>query len=307
MKKIAIQIFFIIVCFSAGLTTASAAAPVLEITDSDGVTFKINRVFSRIITLYAAHTQNLLNMGLDEEIVGVCRSDDSGRERMRFSYRDDPERFLALRPDLVLIRPMISRGYPQLVKQLRATGVTVISLQPVTIAGMFDYWLTLGKLTGRRQQAREMAQDFTDQLAYIQNRVSEIPVTKRKHVYFEAIHGRMKTFAPASMAMFVLEQSGGINVANDAIRLRNTNIAGYGKERILARANEIDIFLAQQGRMNPVKLDDIINEPGFQVIKAVQEKQVYLVDEHLVSRPTMELLTGVRRISEILYPGLLSK
>ena len=36
-----------------------------------------------------------------------------------FSYHDDPERFLGARPDLVLIRPMIARGYPRLVLRLK--------------------------------------------------------------------------------------------------------------------------------------------------------------------------------------------
>ena len=121
--------------------------------------------------------------------------------------------------------------------------------------------------------------------------------------YFEAMHRRMKTFAPGSMAMFVLKSAGGINVAVDAPRVRNTNIAAYGKERILARAGEIDVFLAQQGRMNPVTTIDVIRkEPGFQVIKAVKNNQIYLVDEKLVSRPTLELIQGIGRIFALLYP-----
>ena len=37
------------------------------------------------------------------------------QKRPAFHYREDGEKFLAARPDLVLIRPMIARGYPQLV------------------------------------------------------------------------------------------------------------------------------------------------------------------------------------------------
>lgn len=64
----------------------------------------------------------------------------------------------------------------------------------------------------------------------------------------------------------------------------------------------IDVFLAQEGRMNKVTAEIIRNEPGFQVIKAVQENQVFLVDEKLVSRPTLGLLEGIRRVLDILYP-----
>lgn len=112
----------------------------------------------------------------------------------------------------------------------------------------------------------------------------------------------MKTFAPESMAMFVLESAGGINVAADAVQVRKSNIAEYGKERILSKAKKIDVFLAQEGRMNKVSTEMIKKEPGFQVIKAVQENQVFLVDEKLVSRPTLGMLEGIRKVFALLYP-----
>jgi iron complex transport system substrate-binding protein len=112
----------------------------------------------------------------------------------------------------------------------------------------------------------------------------------------------MKTFAPTSMAMFVLESAGGINIATDAERMRATNIAAYGKERLLAKADQIDLYLAQSGRMNPVSVDDIMREPGFTVIKAIREGQVFLVAEEMVSRPTMELLDGIAFVKSLLYP-----
>ncbi len=54
--------------------------------------------------------------------------------------------------------------------------------------------------------------------------------------------------------------------------------------------------------MNRITKKMIRNEPGFSVIKAVREDRIFLVDENLVSRPTMRLLSGIRMIGEILYP-----
>jgi iron complex transport system substrate-binding protein len=104
--------------------------------------------------------------------------------------------------------------------------------------------------------------------------------------------------------MYVLEQAGGVNVAADASQMRETNIAAYGKERILARGGEIEVYLAQQGRMNPVTIETIMQEPGFQAIKAVRNKRVFLVDERLVSRPTLRITEGIRTIAALLYPEL---
>ena len=114
----------------------------------------------------------------------------------------------------------------------------------------------------------------------------------------------MKTFAPDSMAVFALETAGGINVAPDARRVRQTNIAAYGKERILAKADRIDVYLAQYGAMNRPTIEMIRNEPGFRVIKAIQENEIYLIDEMIVARPTMRLIDGIYEIGRNLYPQL---
>ncbi|RWX50123.1 iron complex transport system substrate-binding protein, partial [Candidatus Electrothrix marina] len=261
-----------------------------------------NKFFQRIISLYAAHTRNLIDMGAGAQIVAVGRSDKQLPELPTLSFRDDPERLLALKPDLVLIRPMLSRSYPHMVESLEANGVTVVSLQPTSVDEMFRYWENLGILSGHQDEASQMIARFGAGLVEINRQVERIPAEKRKKVYFESIHKRMKTFAPESMAMFVLESAGGINVATDAVQVRKSNVAAYGKERILSQAKKIDVFLAQEGRMNKVTAEMIKNEPGFQVIKAVQEGQVFLVDEKLVSRPTLGLLEGMQRVFTLLYP-----
>lgn len=274
----------------------------VTITDSEGKVLVFPKPFQRIISLYPAHTTNLIDLGLNKEIVACGASDTQLPDRPRVQFQDDPERLLALKPDLVLIRPMISRSYPNLVRTLERHNVRVVSLQPTETSELFAYWETLGKLTGREAKAKAMIETFGKELAKIAAEVNAIPKEKRKRVYFEAIHSQMKTFAPSSMAMFVLESAGGVNVAADAQRMRETNIAAYGKERILAKADQIELYLAQSGRMNPVSVDDIIREPGFDVIRAVRNRQVFLVDEEMVSRPTMGLLQGIGFVRSLLYP-----
>jgi len=263
------------------------------------------KVYQRIISLYSAHTENLVSMGAADQLVGISASDNFPEkilDKKRFSYREDPERFIAARPDLIIVRPMIERSYPQLMAKLREVGIDIISLQPTSAAEIFDYWRELGRLSGHEKEAEVMVRDFTLRLAQIKSRVDQIPMKKRPGVYFESIHRKMKTFAPASISLFALEQAGGRNVATDASQVRNTNIAAYSKERILAKAQEIDIFIAQRGRMNPVEIETIRNETGFQAIKAVRNNNIVLIDEELVSRPTMRLIEGITELHNKLYP-----
>jgi len=129
----------------------------------------------------------------------------------------------------------------------------------------------------------------------------------KKRVYFEAIHTRMKTFTPGAMPIFALETAGGINIASDAKASRNTNIAIYGKEQILAKASQIDVFLAQKGVMNAVSIEQIKKEPGFSIIKAIKNKHIYLIDENIISRPVPRLYKGIVSIGMILYPDIFNQ
>jgi iron complex transport system substrate-binding protein len=279
-----------------------------DLTDSSGNTIHFNRPFTRIISLYGAHTENLVSLGVEKEIIGRAADDDypaSITTTPVFSDRDSPEKFIAARPDLVLIRPMIARIHPQLIKELRRAGITVVSLQPTDVSQMYSYWKDLGKLTGRSKEADKMIKDFESGLAKIKKSYRHVPITARPKVYFEAIHAKMRTFSPQSISIFSLKSAGGINIATDAIPRHSTNIADYGKERLLSHGKDIDIFLAQIGRMNHVDKSMIENEPGFQGIKAVKDGKIYLIDEKLVSRPTMRLLKGIEKINHILYPDSL--
>ena len=301
MKRLAvIALAFVLAAALAGPALAAA-----RFVDDSGQAVEVERPFRRIISLYGAHTENLFALGLDREIIGVSRHESyppAALEKPTFHYRDDAERFIAARPDLILIRPMIYQGYRALVEDLKKAGLAVVSLQPTTVEAMLVYWRRLGLLTGRRAEAENMVRGFKDGLARVRAVRSRIAPERRQRVYFESIHRQMKTFAPSSMAVFALTEAGGINAAADAKSVRGTNIAAYGKERILARAGRIDIYLAQRGTMNRVTVRDILEESGFGAIKAVRQGRVYLIEETLVSRPTQRLLDGIYKIGRLLYP-----
>jgi iron complex transport system substrate-binding protein len=278
-----------------------------QIQDSAGRMIFVEKPFSRIISLYPAHTENLFFLGIEKAIIGVSRSDDypeGVEKKTRYSVHDGPEKFLAAKPDLILVRPMIDHGYSPLIKRLEQFGITVISLQPSDVDEMYVYWQILGCLTGKQNQARDMIEYFRKSVDKIHSLVEGIEKNHRKKVYFEAVHSKMKTFSPSAMPIFALQTAGGINVASEANSVRGTNIAYFGKERILSLADQIDVYLAQQGTMNSSTKKMIQHEPGFSVVKAVKEEKIYMVDEKLVSRPTMRLLSGILLIGEILYPDI---
>ncbi len=275
------------------------------IIDQAGRKIEIKHPFGRVISLYGAHTENLFSLGLNRQLIGVSRNEaypPAALKKPVFSYHDDPEKFLAAKPDLVLVRPMIDRGYAKLLRRLERSGITVVSIQPRTIEEMYRYWEVLGLLVGKHQKARRMIHTFRTAVQRFRELAQSVELKKR--VYFEAMHKKMKTFTPDAMAIFALQTAGGINLASGAQSIRGTNIAAFGKERILALAEQIDIYLAQYGAMNRPTKALIRNESGFRIIKAIREDQIFVIDEMIVSRPTMRLIKGIFTIGQILYPTI---
>ena len=279
-----------------------------RIKDQKGRVIEVNATFDRIISLYGAHTENLYSLGLEEKIAGVSINDDYPprvKNKKDFSYHDGLEKFLAARPDLILIRPMIDRGYARLISRLEKAGVTVVSLQPNTVQEMKTYWRILGVLTGKQKRAQSMVRTFDKGIEYICGKTNRIE--DRKEVYFEAIHSKMKTFAPDAIAVYALRKAGGIHIARDANQVKGSNIARYSKEKILAKSNQIDVYLSQKGPMNQITKEKVRKEPGFGIIRAVKNDQIYIVDEKIVSRPTLRILLGINAIGGYLYPDIFDR
>ncbi len=260
------------------------------------------KTFSRIISLYGAHTENLVFMGAKNKLVGVSRGDDKALGLPVFDPKSGAENFLAARPDLVLMRPMHERAYKGLVSQLEQSGVTVLALQPCSPQQMFSYWLALGALSGQRTQAENMINEFKAKLTALQNGRIPQDMAKRKRVYFESMHDKVKTFSPDSIAIYVLESAGGVNIATDAASVQGSNIAAYNKERVFLHADEIDFFLAQQGKMNDITEDQIRKD--FALLPAIKEGRILILDEEKVSRPTPRLLESISLLLDRFYGQL---
>jgi len=282
-------------------------APAQSVRDDTGRVIEVREPFTRIISLYAAHTENLFQLGLDDAIIGVTEREDfpsTALEKPSFTPRDSVGKFLDACPDLVLIRPAQQAASAALWADLERQGVIVAALEPSTVPEMYDYWRTLGVLTGKEVQAEEMVGRFKDGLFMARQRVESIDPARRPGVFFESIHRRIATFTPDSMPIFVLETAGGRNVAADAVSRQGTTIADYGLERMLAKSAEIDVYLTRYGEMNPVNVKDITTGPAASHIKAVRDRNVFLVDERLVSLPTMRLLRGIEAVHTLLHPTM---
>ncbi|MBF8982574.1 ABC transporter substrate-binding protein [Lutibacter sp. B2] len=298
MKKKVILLIALV--FSIGLLTACVK--------EEAPTIQMNEPAKRIISLYSAHTENLFALGLDEEIIGVGKSDAypvNVTTKDVYDYRSDPEKVIAADPDLVLIRPFIKKSKPEFVEALENAGIKVVSLYPNTFEKFPEYVRTLATLTGKEEVAEEKLKQFDEELKALEEKTKNIE--PKINVFFEATETEYRTITTDSMAARAIRLAGGNNIASDAKAMREgTTIASYGEERILEKADQIDVYVSQRGAMSSGgNLHSIMIRPGFDAVKAVEDKRVYTIDEKLVSSPTFRFTKGIKELTRMFYPEIM--
>lgn len=294
-------------CQTAESTETSVTTGVIHFVDDDGRTIDLDKPCEKIISLYSAHTENLYTLGAGEKIIGVHQTSIYPPEaafKPIYDYNADPEKIIAAEPDLVLIRPFITGKAPDFVKAIENAGITVVSLYPETLAGFDDYIEKLALLTGTEAKAEIELAAFHQNLADIAAITDTIAVKQK--VFFEATEVDLRTVTVDSMAGQAIILAGGENIAADARAVKaGSSIAAFGIERILALAEEIDVYVSQRGAMNAGGNEHAIRiRPGFETVKAIQNNRIYLINEKIISSPTFRYDKGVREMARFLYPEI---
>ncbi len=257
----------------------------------------------RIVSLYAGHTEVLLRLGARDHLVGIARQDSyagpetAGWSVPEFSLRDDVEKFLAAGADLVLARPRQLAGAGRLCEALEKMGIKVLAPQAVGKEDLYDYWRELARLVGREEAAEKMIADFSRKIAVFSQSAAKLG--KRPGIFIEAVHREVMTFAPDSFPAWLVGLAGGRYLVNAA------EVSGggagllipYGPERLLSHADEVDIFLSEEGVMNRTGLQEILARPVYQPLHAFRTANVHKIPEEYIARPTPSLLDGLELIS----------
>jgi iron complex transport system substrate-binding protein len=245
-------------------------------------------------------------MGCRDLLVGISAQETydgpetQGWVRPRqFSARDDVEKYLAARPDLILARPQHLASSPHLWAALEKVGIKIWAKQVLLATELNGYWLELGALVGREAQAQQMVERFKKALAPHEGR----SLDRRPGVFLEAIHQQIKTFTPGSIPIWLMELAGGRNVAADVEMGQGRIVVDFGPERLLGLANEVEIYLSQAGPMNRVSLETIKSRPLFRNLPAFKNNRVYKIPEDLIARPTPGILEGLGLMVKIIQEG----
>jgi len=178
------------------------------------------------------------------------------------AYDPNIETLLKLRPDIVLT----SNYRPEHVRFMEQKGLTVIAMNPDTLAEMCDLVELEGKLFGRENEARRATREMKDVFRLIESRTAKLPANRRKKVLWLSLKPNMV--------------AGGVGMTNDTIvMIGGQNVAGSTAERgptvpieSIVGWNPDVIFIVGNARYQK---QDILENSQWRFIKAVRERQVY--------------------------------
>ncbi len=244
----------------------------------------------RIVALSPHAVEMLFAIGAGEQIVATTDYADfpeaaKAIPRIGGYYGIQIERVIELNPDLVVVWDTGNRSED--IEQLTKLGYRIYGSDPKTLEGIAEELEQLGRLTGHRQQAGEVAADYRQQLATLRRDNAAKPEIK---VFYQLWSEPLMTVAQNSWIQQLLEVCHGNNVFKGS----SSPYPQVSMENVLLSQPEVIIKTDEKG--DGKRLD----WSQWQEIPAVKMEQIYTLNADILHRATPRALEGVEAICKVL-------
>jgi iron complex transport system substrate-binding protein len=264
---------------------------VLEDEDGRNVTVPLNP--ERIVCLSPGAAEVLSALGAEDRIVAVTKDcskpesllekeivGDSGRHA-------DIERILEIKPDLVIAKT--GSLFPKEDEEkLTDCGIAVLRYRLLHIDALLPMIHDFGMMLEKEEQAEEMSDWIDSYYQTILDRVRGLPEAKKPTVYFMSMGHIDWTGNRDSTGNLRIEESGGRNIAANL----SVTVPHVEMEWIINQNPEVIIYSMSDDQHKQAypsieemkeKRDEIMSQPGFELIDAVKTGKVYISDINMAS------------------------
>jgi hypothetical protein len=137
-----------------------------------------------------------------------------------------------------------------------------------------------------------------DKISWVAARVAAEPHSTPR-VYFELWHDPYMSFGPNTWVDEIITKAGGHNIFHDSI----SQYPIVNSETIIERNPEFIILQSHSagGRTT----EEVKARTGWNLIDAVQNNKIYIVDENLFLRPGPRIVDGLYTLTMILHPEII--
>jgi len=273
------------------------------ITDVVGNTVELPEHVSRIVTIDPFTSQFFYVIGADDKLVGTCigpanRTLVNSTEKSLGSLPSagcktnvNLEELLTLEPDLVIS----DNSYSKVNEGIAQTGIPVALVDVESPENLIKSYEMIGKITGKEKEAEEFISYYKEKTDQLQKNVADYTDVNKKSVYFGQ-REPLSTLGDDWYEAKSLAIAGGRNVAEGVV-------GGDSKvtiDQIYSWNPDAIILLSY----NSKDVDDILADPAWKSLSAVENKQVYRMPKYLMAweLPVPENVLGMMWLQNTLYP-----
>ncbi|WNF47500.1 cobalamin-binding protein [Pseudomonas sp. SG20056] len=241
----------------------------------------------RVVTLAPSLTEIMLELDAGELLVGLL---DGGERPAVVAQLPSVGRYgqleleslLELQPDLVLLWPdSISSAQRQ---QLQRMGIPLLIVEPRKLADLAENFVEIGTRIGRAEQGRQLRQQFNSGLAALRQRYQrEQPL----RLFYQVWDTPLYTIGGQQIISDALRICGAENIFAEL-----TLPAPQVSVEAVLQANPEVILAGVQGQLDAWRI-----WPG---VTAVERKQLWLVPDAGLERPSFQMLAAIDRLCEVL-------
>lgn len=273
----------------------------LEITDVTGNTITLEKEPETIISLIPSNTEILFALGLGDKVIAVTENDNYPEEVLELDkvgdYEINVEKVLSLNPDLVLAHELGKDLSFDAFEQMIDAGINVYFVKDaLNIEETYETIEEIGKVTGAVEAAEQLITEMKVSFNEVIDVVSKIPEDERKTVFFE-LTGEPEIYT-AGTNTFFNEISELVNAKNAAAEIDGW--AQIDPEAIIDL--NPDVIITLYGNYSDDPVSEVLNRDGFSDVSAVKNKQVFDVNDDLISRPGPRLVDGAKELAAVVYP-----
>jgi iron complex transport system substrate-binding protein len=272
---------------------ASASAGPITVTDGTGTAVTMDQPAARIVSLAPANTEIAYAIGAGDKMVAGTSYDDYPEEAKSLPKIGDfatpnVEKIASFEPDLVLAAGGIQ---DKLRSKLEGLGMKVYVVDPKTYDAVMTDIANLGQLTGSTTQAQQVADAMQKAKDDVQAQVAS---AAKVATFLEIYSKPLMTAGGETFIDDMITLAGGTNLGATA----GPGFPTFSTEVLFK--NDPAVYIADSGSMS--KPGDISKRAGFDVLTAVKDGHVYVIEDSLIARPGPRLAQGLQELVKMIHP-----
>lgn len=274
--------------------TAEETAYPLTVKDDSGTEMTFEQAPAKVVTLVPSETEAIFAIGSGEQVVGVDENSNYPEEAASKAKVGDMttniEAVAALNPDLVLASVTMNTDA---IAKLRELNIPVYASEPKTYDAVIAKIEVLGDIMNKNAEAAEVAEHMR---AVRQQVTDAVKDAEKKKVYLEFSPGW--TVGSGTFLDELITMAGGTNISAS-----KPDWYEVSAEEVVSQNPQIIIYPDFGEEPSPI-VAGIESRPGWDVIDAVKNKQMFAVTNDPLVRVGPRLADGLLELAKVIHPDL---